>query len=365
MKKIQNNSKINTFITQTSPSPVADEILLIKQREKKRLIKSLKSMERSLTEAAEIEKKIEASREKRKKNISMKSPKKMIMENFKIKQLENYKRIKRAQEVKSSKYRIRNYTPTLQKNYSIDFYEKETEEYDSDQDLDQRIKKIEEKMKKSEILHEKYLNQKKKAIAKLLEKFPKKSKVASFDNESEKILKLISKHEAFKQRRESLVASKHANSLRSKSEIEKKIASAKNKVKTMQKQNSKDKEYQNKMVKSEMLLKKNRDEWIKKQETRNEFNRQKEESVAIELERKTNIMKYRRDLLIDKQFIDSERIEKITQDREMKIKKKMDVMIKGMIEKEKTNKIIAAAFKSPDYKQIRKKLSELEIMDTN
>ena len=41
----------------------------------------------------------------------------------------------------------------------------------------------------------------------------------------------------------------------------------------------------------------------------------------------------------------------------------MEGLLKGMIEKEKNNEIIAAALKSASHQEIRKKLSELGLME--
>ena len=65
---------------------------------------------------------------------------------------------------------------------------------------------------------------------------------------------------------------------------------------------------------------------------------------------------------MEKQLVDKERIEAIKEERTAEINKKMDISIRRMIEKEKTQRLMAIIRKSPDSQLAKCKLIELEIL---
>ena len=67
-------------------------------------------------------------------------------------------------------------------------------------------------------------------------------------------------------------------------------------------------------------------------------------------------------MVLEKQLIDKERIENIKEERLAEINKKMEISIRRMIEKEKTQKAMAIIRKSPESLLAKKKLIELEII---
>ena len=194
------------------------------------------------------------------KVFSGKSPKKSKMEIFKAKQLENIKKLRRDEDLKAKKYKFESFTQKIEKKLSVDVNEK-SEVFESDDQVSEKIKKIEEKMNKSKRLHESFLRKRKNAIATLLEKFPKKTLNDSVESENEKILKLITKFEDFKKRRDEQAEVKTAKSNRAKSQNETRLKSVKKKLGILDKTNDKkDKILQAKMEKSESLIKKKHDE---------------------------------------------------------------------------------------------------------
>ena len=64
-------------------------------------------------------------------------------------------------------------------------------------------------------------------------------------------------------------------------------------------------------------------------------------------------------MVLEKQLIDKERIENIKEERLAEINKKMEISIRRMIEKEKTQKAMAIIRKSPEILLAKKKLIEL------
>ena len=66
--------------------------------------------------------------------------------------------------------------------------------------------------------------------------------------------------------------------------------------------------------------------------------------------------------MLDKQSSDNERIEKLNQQKELRINRQTNILQKEMLEKEKFYEIIAEAAKTPNYKKVKQKISELEIM---
>ena len=257
--KINCLSKANTFMTQASDQKVRNNtegLDEIKERQKKRLVKSLKEIEKTFLNALEIDKKIELSREAKQKALSTKSTRKNIFEQLKLKQMENLKIIRKAEAGKSIKIpRLGSLTPMAHRNFSGDFSTKdEGIAESSEKELHEKIKKIEEKMKKSQALHDMQINKKKEAAVKLLGRVPR-NRERSLDNESEKIIRLISKHEANKERRQNLMASSNAKRRRMNSKIEKRFNNIKAKKSLLQFQRLKDQEFQVKMAKSEQTIK--------------------------------------------------------------------------------------------------------------
>jgi hypothetical protein len=61
-------------------------------------------------------------------------------------------------------------------------------------------------------------------------------------------------------------------------------------------------------------------------------------------------------------LVDKERIECIKEERAAEINKKMEISIRRMIEKERTQKAMDIICKSPDSVRAKKKLIELEII---
>ena len=258
-----NTTKLTTFMTQVGTNNqsnlnIHNESFIV--NEKKRLARSLKSIEKTILSQAELEKKIQQRMEAKTKVFSGKSPKKSKMEIFKAKQLENIKKLRRDEDLKAKKYKFESFTPKIEKKLSVDVNEK-SEVFESDDQVSEKIKKIEEKMNKSKRLHESFLRKRKNAIATLLEKFPKKTLNDSVESENEKILKLITKFEDFKKRRDEQAEVKTAKSNRAKSQNETRLKSVKKKLGILDKTNDKkDKILQAKMEKSESLIKKKHDE---------------------------------------------------------------------------------------------------------
>jgi hypothetical protein len=284
------NQKPSVFLTQvsvTQPSPRQENRSIDVQ--KKQFIKSLKEIQRNLEISVEIDKKIENSRENRQKLLSVKNVRKIMMEKFKEKQAENLEKIRKVQTKSLKKYRLESFTPKERKNQSIEFYNKEDITLNTENDVDEQIKIFEEKMKKSEAIKTFYVKQKKLAIAKMLEKESKRLKPRDNHSDSEKLLKLIEKQEVMKERHKSLVSTKLRYNQKIRDQLQKRLEEAQRKFKEIQNSPQLDKKAKVKIAKSEMVLKKNHDEWVKKLELKNELARFREESIQSEQERYSNM----------------------------------------------------------------------------
>ncbi|OMJ84894.1 hypothetical protein SteCoe_13876 [Stentor coeruleus] len=356
------NTRPVTFMTQIteidqSKISEVDKLKMIQQR---KLINSLKDIERNIIGGLEIDKRVEKSREAKQKHLSMKTVRKATMEKFKEKQVENLMKIKKTEEKRTTKTRYSTSTPKVQRTNSGEYYFKDTYFNEADPKIEEKMQNYEARMKKSQAVRENQINLKKTAVTKLLEKFPPKQRENSLENESEKIIKLINKQEAFKERHDNMLAYQQSKRLKVKNDMEKRFEDVKKKLKNMDLHDEKDMVLKRKNAKSEQILKQKHNEWVKKLEIRSEVHRLKEESIAIELERINNMVRYKRDQVMDKRYLSVGKIDRIYKMKERKAQKTMDKMYKSMIEREKINEIIINVSKSPDYKHLRKKIDELE-----
>lgn len=280
------------FMTQVtdieqSKTSETDKLKMIQQR---KLINSLKDIERNILGGLEIDKRIEKSREAKQKHLSMKTVRKVAMEKFKEKQAENLTKIKKTEEKKSINTRYSTSTPKAQRTNSGEYYIKDNYLNETDPKIEEKIQSYEARMKKSQAVRENQISLKKSAVTKLLEKFPPKQRENSLENESEKIIKLISKQEAFKERHDNMLAYQQTKRLKVKNDMEKRFEDVRKKLKNMDLHDEKDMVLKKKLAKSEQILKQKHNEWMKKLEIRSEVHRLKEESIAIELERINNMV---------------------------------------------------------------------------
>lgn len=285
------NQKPSVFLTQvsiTQPRPPSPDNRSI-EINKKRFLKSLKEIQKNLEFSEEIDKKIDNFRENRQKLLSVKNMRKVMMEKFREKQAENLENIKRVQGKSLKKYRYDSYTPKVRKNQSIEFYSKEETNLPSEPNIEEQIKIFEEKMKKSEALKSFYIKQKKSAISKFIEKETARLKPKDSHSDSEKLIKLIEKQEILKERHKSFLSTKKNYNEKIRNKLQQKLDEAQRRFKEIQTNALIDKKSKVKMAKSELVLKRNHEEWLKKLEVKTEISRFREESIQSEQERYSNI----------------------------------------------------------------------------
>ena len=163
------NSPSQIFLTQTSPvEEVVDEIAEIKVKEKNKIIGSLNSANNALSNSLAIEKRLQMGKEARERVQSEVIKNRMRLKKFKEKQMENLSKIKRQQEEKSKKYMAHAFTPKkhsiLSADVSFQSYSKTLSEFhESDDEIQSKISKYDEKMMRSQKNNEKYIQQKKQA----------------------------------------------------------------------------------------------------------------------------------------------------------------------------------------------------------
>ena len=226
------NSPSQIFLTQTSPvEEVVDEIAEIKVKEKNKIIGSLNSANNALSNSLAIEKRLQMGKEARERVQSEVIKNRMRLKKFKEKQMENLSKIKRQQEEKSKKYMAHAFTPKKQKILSADVsfqsYSKTLSEFhESDDEIQSKISKYDEKMMRSQKNNEKYIQQKKQAASKLLEK---NTNHANLNNSAEldvnRILKMVEKQKQVQARRNSFIEEQQEYRLEMRKKHEKRRSS--------------------------------------------------------------------------------------------------------------------------------------------
>lgn len=289
-QKFQKSSNIKTpvFLTQVS-TPSAPPESRLKDIHRLKFFKNLDEIYKNEETSKEIDKKIEHSREVRQKYLSVKNVRKLMMEKFRERQAENFEKLRKNQPTSWIKKRFENLTPKIRTNNSIEFFNKEDSVSEYELDVDQRIKYIENKMKKSELIHNSYLKQKKDNIQKMLEKETKRLRPKENHSDSEKLLKFIEKQKALKERHKSLENNKKMNLKIFSQKLQNRLNEAQKKTKKLQDSTLKEQKIQFKMAKAELSLKKIHEQWQKKIDLKNEVSRIKEENIQSELERYSTI----------------------------------------------------------------------------
>ena len=285
------NQKPSVFLTQVSigQSRPSSQDSRYYEMTKKKILKSLNDIRKNLEVSEEIDKRIENSRENKQKLLSVKNTRKIMMEKYREKQVENLSRIRRIQAQSLKKYRYELSTPKMKTNQSIEFYSKDEIKLPSEPNVEEQLKIIEEKLKRSEALKCFYIKQKKSNISKFIEKETSRLKPKDCHSDSEKLIKLIEKQKILKERHESLLSTKQSYNENFRNKLQKKLEDAQKKFKEIQSNTVQDKKAKVKMVKSELVLKKNHEDWVKKLELKTEISRFKEEAIQSEQERYLNI----------------------------------------------------------------------------
>ena len=296
--RINSSNKPSTFLTQvqTNPECSTNQTSPEKNRHKRKLLKSLKEIEKKILDAIEIDRKIEQSRESKQRAMSLKSARKNTFEGFRLKQAENLKQLQKEENIKRKKFMtLEIKTPKLYRkaseDESLDISVRVSTANDSfEEHIEDKLKKHEEKMRKSQLIHDQHLKKKQEAALKLLEKVPRRLQDNSLDNSDDIALRFISKQEASKERRENLLAYTNEKRLKIKSQFEKRINSVKHNMIFQQNQTVKNSKLQVKMAKSEIVLQKKQEDWTKKLEIKNEIHRLREENIVNESERINSMM---------------------------------------------------------------------------
>ena len=292
------NSPSQIFLTQTSPvEEVVDEIAEIKVKEKNKIIGSLNSANNALSNSLAIEKRLQMGKEARERVQSEVIKNRMRLKKFKEKQMENLSKIKRQQEEKSKKYMAHAFTPKKQKILSADVsfqsYSKTLSEFhESDDEIQSKISKYDEKMMRSQKNNEKYIQQKKQAASKLLEK---NTNHANLNNSAEldvnRILKMVEKQKQVQARRNSFIEEQQEYRLEMRKKHEKRRSVALERIKEEEKiEMMRTQAIERRMEVSARLLKQKHDAWLKELELKNELSKLRDEEALLNAERKKRVM---------------------------------------------------------------------------
>lgn len=380
MRRIQSigsspKSPIGLFLTQSMPfEETVDEIAEIKKKEKNKVLESFNGINEIISASKAIEKKLQMGREARERIQSEVISRRSRLKKFKERQQENIIRIRQEQESKAESYKpakLSNKKHRYSANdTSFQSYSKTLSDFnETDEEIEIKIQQFDLKMLKSKKNYEKNLQQKREAAAKFLEKsISHGPNEKSADLDVERIAKMIQKRKQVEARRHSLIIEQQENrqEIRKKHEQRRSIALQRIKEEEQLEQ-MRTQAIERRMEVSERILKQKHDSWMKELELKNELAKLKDEEALLNAERKKRIMyglyrKYRREQVLEKQLVDKERIECMKKERKADVNKKMEISIRRMIEKEKTQRAMDIIRKSPDSLMAKKKLVELDII---
>jgi hypothetical protein len=261
-----------------------------KQKNQEIIQKHLSSVQNNFSEIKAIEARLQNGQKIRENLKSSVTKQRMKMMEFKQKQLENLEKYSKSPiRVKSSNrkhdlspakfVRRRDLSPKARFNHDDFLNEEET------------IKKIqgfEEKMEKSKELSESFIQSKKEAISKLLEKSSKSHQKTSNDLEyNEKLLKIVEKANQADIRRGNLLKIQTERRIKQKEIEEQRRSKTRSKLNENRKDlEKKNKDIEEKMRRSEYVLEKKQEKWMKELEIRNELQRLRDEETLLNAERK-------------------------------------------------------------------------------
>ena len=374
MKK--NDCSHNEFLMTGLSFVDNDDFTKIINKNKEIIKKTVVDIEESFKEGKAIETRLKLGEEIRQKAKSELGQRRRKIAEVKEKQKQNYENLKILQE-KSTRnyYRIHTALSSPRKIISRTRLMTSPQAHSrecsfTEFEISDRILKYEEKMNKSKLLHELVIRNKKQAASKLLERNEKFSKTIETNKEFEvveRISKLISKNKTAGNRRYLILKKQEENREKMREKHDERKQRAQTKIREREIfDKEKVKAIEKRMKISSGLLEKKQINWNKELELRNEMQRLKDEEAMLNAERKRRIMynlyrKYRRDLVLEKQISDSQRIQAIKKNKEDGIKKKMDIAILSMKEKEKLKQILETIKKTPVEKILTAKSKKVEI----
>jgi hypothetical protein len=263
------------------------------------LNKTFEEAKETFRDTKAIEEKLIQSRIKREQAKAEVSKKRMILLELREKQKENLEKIRKLEKKNLTQYyrastsntttrvisrhKLMNSQTILSNNAS-----------NSDIDISEKIEKYEEKMKKSEALYNLYMQSKKEAASRLLERSEKLSK--NIENNKkvlivEKISNLIKKSKTAENRRATYAKEQAKKREDTREKYDERRLRAQTRLKEREKHESaRTKAIEKKMEQSFNLLEAKHTSWIKELELRNEFQRLKDEDVLHNAERKKKMM---------------------------------------------------------------------------
>ena len=256
------------------------------------LQKHLNSIQNNIIDNKALEAKLrngEKIRENLKSSVT-KQRAKMI--EFKQKQLENLERnskspkrsdhIGRRQEFTSSKF--------IRKRTQSPSYHTRAADFLQDFETSKKIQEFEEKMEKSKEISVSFIQSKKEAVSKLLEKSVKSSQNSKFSKDleyTEKLIKIVEKSNQADVRRLNLVKIQTERRIKQKEIEEERRSKTRSKLNENRKGlEKKFKDIEEKMRRSEYVLEKKQEKWMKELEIRNELQRLRDEETLLNAERK-------------------------------------------------------------------------------
>ena len=303
MRRMQNlgqspNSPQPLFLTE---GPMAeetiDEIAEIKQREKYKIMESLKETNDAIFNSIAIEKRLQMGRDAKERVQSELISKRMKLKKSKEKQMENISKIRREQEKKERNYPTQHLIPRKDRVLSVDrtyqsCYRTLTDFHESDEEIESKISQIDQKMQRSQRNYDRYIQQKRDAASRLLEKNASHVvKDRSSELDTERIYKMIEKQKQVEARRHSFVMEReeHREQMRVKHKRRRSVALER--IKEEQKlEILRAQAIERRMEVSERILKQKHQSWVKELELKNELSKLKDEEALLNAERKKRIM---------------------------------------------------------------------------
>lgn len=277
-----------------SPNSYNEILTRAKKQHKKILEKHLEHITSNINDTKAIESKQKNGEKMRELIRTSLSKKREKMMEFRQKQQENLEKQKRSTFIQSFTGKVdltpdkfisrKTQSPTLRyKRLNKDF-EEETQK---------KIKDFEDRMGKSKEISESFLQSRKEAVSKLLEKSSRTTKNSQLNKDleyNEKLVRIVEKSQQAELRRFNLMK------IQTDRRIKQKIIDEQRRNKTQSKLNEHNKDLERKyndiekkMKRSEHLLGIKQEQWLKEMELRNELQRLRDEETLLNAERKKRV----------------------------------------------------------------------------
>ncbi|CAG9333737.1 unnamed protein product [Blepharisma stoltei] len=238
------------------------------------------------------------------------------------------------------------------------------EAYDSD--VQARLNSFYMKIEKSKANYEQQLQMKREIASRKCSEFSAKSEKPNDMQTVEKALRIINKHKDASDRRSKSVMKLREEREKLKKKNQDRYSSVQDRAKEQEKNILKKAEYLEKKLKaSKNLLEQKQANLNKNIAIKAELHRLRGIDTIQNVERQKRVLNARREQILEKQFMDNQRVEAIKKEKEITVNYKREQALKAMMDKEKALEIAAVIRRAPDHKTAHERLKEIELRTTS